>query len=145
MGHALDYDDVHSDVRGHPSSVILPALFALASGREISGKSFLDAYIIGVEFMARLGQAVGTASYLKGWHNTSLLGGVAATFAGARLLGFTPAETQNAVGIAVSQAGGLRVQFGTEMKPLHAGLAAQQAVQSIEWTQQDFRRDRNSS
>ena len=139
MGHALDYDDVHSDVRGHPSSVILPALFALASGREISGKRFLDAYIIGVEVMARLGQAVGTASYLKGWHNTSLLGGVAATFAGARLLGFTPAETQNAVGIAVSQAGGLRVQFGTEMKPLHAGLAAQQAVQSIEWTQQNFR------
>ena len=138
MGHALDYDDVHSDVRGHPSSVILPVLFSLASGREISGKIFLDAYILGVEVMARLGQAVGTASYLKGWHNTSLLGGVAATFAGARLLGLTAAETRNAVGIAVSQAGGLRVQFGTEMKPLHAGLAAQQAVQSLEWTQQDF-------
>ncbi|SFE54419.1 MmgE/PrpD family protein [Trichococcus pasteurii] len=138
MGHALDYDDVHSDVRGHPSSVILPVLFALASGREISGKSFLDAYIIGVEVMARLGQAIGTGSYLKGWHNTSLLGGVAATFAGARLLGFTVAQMRNAVGIAVSQASGLRVQFGTEMKPLHAGLAAQQAVQSIEWTQQDF-------
>jgi len=138
LGHALDYDDVHSDVRGHPSSVILPALFALSSGREISGKCFLDAYIVGVEVMARLGQAVGPASYLKGWHNTSLLGGVAATFAGARLLGFTAVETRNAVGIVVSQAGGLRVQFGTQMKPLHAGLAAQQAVQSIEWTQQDF-------
>ena len=138
MGHALDYDDVHSDVRGHPSTVILPTLFALASGREISGKQFLDAYIIGVEVMARLGQAVGTASYLQGWHNTSLIGGVAATFAGARLLGFTAAETQNAVGIAASQAAGLRVQFGTEMKPLHAGLAAQQAVQSIELTQQGF-------
>jgi len=139
LGHALDYDDVHSDVRGHPSSVILPALFALASGRDISGKKFLDAYVIGVEVMARLGQAVGTASYLKGWHNTSLLGGVAAAFAGARLLGFTVGEMQNAVGIAVSQAGGLRVQFGTETKPLHAGLAAQQAVQAVEWTEQDFR------
>lgn len=138
MGHALDYDDVHSDVRGHPSSVILPVLFALSSGRDISGKQFLNAYIIGVEVMARLGQAIGTASYLNGWHNTSLLGGIAATFAGGRFLGFTPAEIQNAVGIAVSQASGLRVQFGTEMKPLHAGLAAQQAVQSIEWTQQDF-------
>ncbi|HRG31547.1 MAG TPA: MmgE/PrpD family protein, partial [Trichococcus flocculiformis] len=66
MGHALDYDDVHSDVRGHPSSVILPALFALAAGREISGKQFLDTYIIGVEVMARLGQAFGTISYLQG-------------------------------------------------------------------------------
>src|ERR1700761_4870075 len=27
--HALDYDDVHSSVRGHPSAVLLPALFAL--------------------------------------------------------------------------------------------------------------------
>lgn len=112
--------------------------FALAAGQEISGKQFLDAYIIGVEVMARLGQAFGTISYLQGWHNTSLLGGVAATFAGARLLGFTVAETQNAVGIAASQAAGLRVQFGTEMKPLHAGLAAQQAVQSIRLTSKDF-------
>lgn len=139
MGHALDYDDVHSDVRGHPSSVILPALLALASGRDISGKKFLDAYIIGVEVMARLGQAVGTACYLKGWHNTSLLGGVAAAFAGAYMLGLTAEEMRNAVGIAVSQAAGLRVQFGTETKPLHAGLASQQAVQAVEWTQQDFR------
>ena len=138
MGHALDYDDVHSDVRGHPSSVILPTLFALSSGHEISGKSFLDAYIIGVEVMARLGQAIGTTSYLQGWHNTSLLGGIAATFAGGYLLEFPAADMMNAVGIASSQAAGLRVQFGTEMKPLHAGLAAQQAVQSIELTQQGF-------
>jgi 2-methylcitrate dehydratase PrpD len=139
MGHALDYDDVHSDVRGHPSSVILPTLFALSSGHEISGKRFLDAYIIGVEVMARLGQAIGTTSYLQGWHNTSLLGGVAATFAGGYLLAFSAADMMNAVGIASSQAAGLRAQFGTEMKPLHAGLAAQQAVQSIELTAQDFR------
>ncbi len=138
MGHALDYDDVHSDVRGHPSSVILPALFALSSGQKVSGKRFLDAYIIGIEVMARLGQAIGTTSYLQGWHNTSLLGGVAATFAGAYLLAFSAADMLNAVGIASSQAAGLRVQFGTEMKPLHAGLAAQQAVQSIALTQQGF-------
>ena len=138
MGHALDYDDVHSDVRGHPSSVILPALFALSSGQKVSGKRFLDAYIIGIEVMARLGQAIGTTSYLQGWHNTSLLGGVAATFAGAYLLALSAADMLNAVGIASSQAAGLRMQFGTEMKPLHAGLAAQQAVQSIELTQQGF-------
>ncbi|HYS68161.1 MAG TPA: MmgE/PrpD family protein, partial [Paraburkholderia sp.] len=32
-GHALDYDDVHSSVRGHPATVLLPALFALAQTR----------------------------------------------------------------------------------------------------------------
>src|SRR5476651_280712 len=30
-GHALDYDDFHPDFRGHPSTVILPTLFALAA------------------------------------------------------------------------------------------------------------------
>lgn len=67
-----------------------------------------------------------------------MIGGVAATFCGSPIAQVPAAETQNAVGIAASQAAGLRVQFGTEMKPLHAGLAAQQAVQSIELTQQGF-------
>ena len=31
-GHALDYDDVQAGVRGHPSTVILPALFTAAEG-----------------------------------------------------------------------------------------------------------------
>lgn len=41
--------------------------------------------------MTRLGQAIGTKSYLQGWHNTSLLGGIAATFAGGYLLAFSAA------------------------------------------------------
>ena len=138
MGHALDYDDVHSDVRGHPSTVILPALLALAADRGIAGERFLEAYIIGVEVMARLGRTIGTDSYLKGWHNTSLLGGIAATAAGGFLLQLTAEEMANAIGLAATQAGGLRVQFGTETKPLHAGLAAQVAVSAIELTELDF-------
>ena len=139
MGHALDYDDVHSDVRGHPSTVILSALLALAADRGIAGERFLGAYIIGVEVMARLGRTIGTDSYLKGWHNTSLLGGIAATAAGGFLLNLPLEEMANAIGLAATQAGGLRVQFGTETKPLHAGLATQVAVSAIELTEQDFK------
>src|SRR5882762_5274420 len=35
-GHVLDYDDVHSSVRGHPTTVIVPALLALASEVRLS-------------------------------------------------------------------------------------------------------------
>ncbi|MDQ0049433.1 2-methylcitrate dehydratase PrpD [Paenibacillus polymyxa] len=139
IGHALDFDDVHSDVRGHPSTVILPVLFSLAASKsakkDLHGKRLLASYIIGVEVMARLGQAIGKDHYAKGWHNTGTLGAVAAAVAGAYFLGMSHQEMCRVIGLAATQASGLRVQFGTEAKPLHAGLAAQAALQSILFTE----------
>nr|WGD70104.1 MmgE/PrpD family protein [Bacillus subtilis] len=37
----------------------------------------------------------------------------------------TQEELEKAIGFAATQSAGMRVQFGTEMKPSHAGLAAQ--------------------
>ena len=56
LGHYLDYDDVNQTVRGHPSTVLYPALMAVASLRPVTGKRFLAAYVIGAEVMARLAQ-----------------------------------------------------------------------------------------
>lgn len=39
QAHLLDYDDVHSDVRGHPSAVILSALLAVGEP-EMPGNRF---------------------------------------------------------------------------------------------------------
>ena len=77
QAHLLDYDDVHADVRGHPSAVILSALFAsidLTSADKIDGRRFLTAYVIGIEIMARLGQALNPSHYIRGWHSTATLG-----------------------------------------------------------------------
>lgn len=163
MGHALDYDDVHTEVRGHPGTVILPALFALggpdgpvrsgesrqgtdrgrvdveptARGEEpargASGRRLLEAYVLGVEAMARLALALTGAHYERGFHNTATAGVLAATLAGAYLRGYTPQLACRALGLAASQAGGLRVHFGSEAKPLHAGLAASAAVRSLQF------------
>lgn len=127
--HALDFDDFHRDFRGHPGAVILPALLALAPEiPDLSPDTFLDAWIVGVEMAGRLGLAAGNNHYLNGFHNTSTLGTLAATAAIARLVNASEADTVSMLSAATSLAGGLRVQFGTEMKPLHAGLAAQAAV-----------------
>ncbi|WP_392565084.1 MmgE/PrpD family protein [Utexia brackfieldae] len=80
QAHLLDYDDVHEQVRGHPSAVILSALLSQIPLTqpdlpELTGKRFLAAYIIGIEVMARLGEAIGDGHYRKGWHNTATLGG----------------------------------------------------------------------
>ncbi|ALS26411.1 MmgE/PrpD family protein [Paenibacillus sp. 32O-W] len=130
MGHALDYDDVHSQVRGHPSTVILPALLAVCDAGT-TGRRFLEAYIIGVEAMARIAQALTNEHYERGFHNTGTTGVLAATLAGAYLKSYSVEKACLALGFATTQASGLRVHFGTETKPLHAGLAASSAVRAL--------------
>ncbi|WP_442799396.1 MmgE/PrpD family protein [Pantoea vagans] len=133
-GHALDYDDFHADFRGHPSVVILPALFAWQRVQPKSLEHFLDAYVTGVEMAGHLGLAVSQQHYALGYHNTATLGTLAAAAALARLLGMKSDATANLLGIAATQASGLRAQFGSAVKPLHAGFAAERAVTAAQLT-----------
>ncbi|MEC5344563.1 MmgE/PrpD family protein [Brenneria populi] len=138
-GHALDFDDFHPDFRGHPSTVILPALLAFAGQRDaVAPERFLDAYVTGVEMAGRLGLAAGARHYLQGFHSTGTLGGLAAAAALARLIHADAPQTLNMLGIAASQAAGLRFQFGSAVKPLHAGLAARAAVSAAQLTLAGF-------
>ncbi|AWB25509.1 MmgE/PrpD family protein [Methylobacterium currus] len=123
-GHVLDYDDVHASVRGHPTVVILPALLALAGTRPVAARDLIAASIVGLEAMARLGLALGSRHYETGFHATATLGTVGAAAAVAHLLRFPPDTTAVALGLAATQSAGLRLQFGTDAKPLHAGLAS---------------------
>ncbi|WP_336777613.1 MmgE/PrpD family protein [Pantoea sp. USHLN256] len=136
--HALDYDDFHADFRGHPSVVILPALFAWQQHQPTELDDFLDAYVIGVEVAGRLGLAVSQQHYALGNHNTATLGTVAAAAALARLIGTDTSATATLIGIATTQASGLRAQFGSAVKPLHAGFAAERAVTAAQLTLAGF-------
>ncbi|MFC3123741.1 MmgE/PrpD family protein [Pseudoroseomonas globiformis] len=131
LGHALDYDDVQAGVRGHPSTVILPALLAAAEADGGTATALLDAYVVGVEAMARLGRAMGHGHYEAGFHNTATLGPIGAAAAVARLRGLDAGRTAQALGIAATQSAGLRLQFGSEIKPLHAGLAARSGLLAV--------------
>ncbi|MCI4214398.1 MmgE/PrpD family protein [Dickeya dianthicola] len=138
-GHALDFDDFHSGFRGHPGTVILPALLALAGEQPaVTEEQFLVAYAIGVETAGRLGLAAGPRHYSQGYHNTATLGAIAAAAAACRLTGATPDQTANALGLAASQAAGLRAQFGSAMKPLHAGLAARAGLSAVQLASAGF-------
>ena len=127
-GHALDFDDVSGSVEGHPSVVILPAALATAELVGASGSELIEAYVIGVEVMSKLGLAMGAAHYQAGWHATSTLGTIGAAVAAARLLGLDADHVQMAIAIAVSEASGSRQNFGTMTKPFHAGHAARCGV-----------------
>ena len=128
IAHALDYDDTNHPAYAHPSTVIVPALFAVAPLAQSTGRELVTAYILGLEVMGKLGRALNTAHYKQGWHPTATFGTLAATVAASRLLRLTVEQATMALGIAASAAGGLRVNFGSMVKPLHAGYAARNGV-----------------
>ncbi|MGI2033471.1 MmgE/PrpD family protein [Rhizobium panacihumi] len=127
-GHVLDYDDVHASVRGHPTTVIIPALLALAAEREFSAETFVASYVVGLEAMARIGLSLGTKHYENGFHATATLGPIGVAAAICHLTGASVEETAIALGIAATQASGLRLQFGYDTKPYHAGMAARSGL-----------------
>lgn len=130
--HALDFDDVSWAMNGHPTVPLLPAAFAAAEAAGRSGADLLRAYVVGFEVEARLGQALGKPHYERGWHATSTLGVFGATAAAAVLLGLDAGALRRAFGIAASRASGTRGNFGTDTKPLHAGLAARAGLEAAE-------------
>ena len=127
--HALDYDDVHLSYIGHPTVAVLPAILALgeqlgASRRATSSppSSRATRRSAGSAWRWRPGH------YALGFHATATAGSFGAAAACARLMGLDPAKTAMALGIAATEAAGLKSMFGTMCKPLHAGKAAQNGL-----------------
>lgn len=137
-GHVLDYDDVHASVRGHPTTVIVPALLALASEERLSADRLIAGYIVGLEAMARLGLSLGMRHYENGFHATATLGTIGAAAAVAHVLGYSVAETATALGLAATHSSGLRLQFGHDAKPYHAGMAARSGLLSAKLAKAGF-------
>ena len=129
-GHVLDYDDVNTGMTGHPTAAVLPAVLALAESRNASGSEIIAAFVAGYETAARVGQLVAPGHYARGYHNTCSVGVVAAAAACARLLRLDVDAAARALGIAATQASGLKSQFGTQCKPFHAGVAGQNGLRA---------------
>lgn len=136
--HALDYDDTNHSIPGHPSVPVLPAVLAMGERLGASGADVLAAFAVGVETECKVGLFTGQDSYDRGWHSTSTTGVIGAAVGAARLAGFDVPAMRQVIGLAVSQASGVRENFGTMTKPFHAGRAAQSGVLAVELVQRGF-------
>lgn len=137
-GHVLDYDDVTSPLRGHPSVAMLPALAALAEAEGKGMQALCAAYVVGFEVMGRIGEGIGDEHYAKGWHATASIGLLGTTAACANLLGLSARATADALGLAVAQAAGCRENFGTDAKCFQAGHANRAALQAVLLAREGF-------
>ncbi|WP_428492371.1 MmgE/PrpD family protein [Rhodopila sp.] len=137
--HALDFDDVNLAMPGHPSVAILPALLALAEQRGAGGAEVLTAFVAGYELQCRIGRCIAPGHYDGlGFHATATVGSFGAAAACAHLLGLDADRFATALGIAGTQAAGLKSMFGTMCKPLHAGTAAHHGLMAAKLAARGF-------
>ena len=126
--NVLDFDDTHLATVIHPTSVVASALLALAEHRRISGAKFLHALALGIESACRVANAVGIAHYEKGGYITSTCGIFGAAVATGKALGLDAQHLNWALGIATTEASGLRMMLGSMAKCYNLGNAAKRGL-----------------
>ncbi len=127
--HYLDFDDEDfAKGIGHSSPPIMPAALAMGEYREINGKKLIEAIVAAVEAGGRIADSVRPDHYNIGWHGTATFGLFGACAAVAKIIGLSADKIVSSLGIAGTQAAGLRQSFGTMCKPFHAGKAASNGI-----------------
>jgi 2-methylcitrate dehydratase PrpD len=137
--HADDYDDTYHPTRFHPTAPVLSAVCALGEEKTgVSGADALAAIAVGTEVSLKLSHTIDKQHYLRGFHMTSTCGVFGATAGACNVLRLSADATTRAIGIAGSNSAGVRENFGTMVKPLHSGRAAENAVFAAELAEMDF-------
>jgi 2-methylcitrate dehydratase PrpD len=140
MSHVLDFDDQLPPI--HVSAPTIPAGLAISEWKGLSGKDFITAYVVGVDTEVRIYSALGgrrpRGHYARGWHLTSTMGTFGATAVAGKLLELDEGQMKHALGIAGTQAAGVREVFGTMNKALNPGKAALNGVMAALLAQKGF-------
>ena len=146
-GHAMDWDDTQLSkgedrlygLLTHPTIPPLASGIAVADKiKNVSGKKFIEAFVTGVEIECKLNEIINPNHYVKGFHSSGTFGTFGAVTTASKLLELNEEQYANALGIAVSLAAGIRVNFGTMTKPLHVGRAAENGVTAALLAQKGF-------
>ena len=133
FGHCLDYE-IQGFPPTHGTSSCLPSALALAeergaTGKTISGKTIIEAYVLGWEIQGRL-RAASAAAANPAFHPPGMVGPLGGAAASAKVLGLDTHQTQMALGIAASRSGGLTANTGTMVKATHPGNAARMGAEA---------------
>ena len=128
--HVLDLDDVYNPpgTTVHGSCSVWPAILAVADTRTVTGRDALASFAVGFEVETRVAHAAGQTHYDVGWHVTGTSGHVGAAAAAARTMGLGHKEIEHAIAAGATQAAGLRIMAGSDLKSMHPGKAAMDGV-----------------
>ncbi len=96
--NALDIDDGHRLIKGHPGAVIFPAVLAAAEQQEVGLQAFLTALVTAYEVAIRAGLAM--QRHYDYYHSSGAWGAVGAAAGAAKIFGLTEEETVCALATA---------------------------------------------
>jgi 2-methylcitrate dehydratase PrpD len=137
-GTFLEMDEGNRFAKGHPSIHALPAVWAMAEIKGLSGKAVMEALILGYEVGARIGIA---ASLRPDMHPHGTWGTVGAAAAVARLLGYDAAQIRETINVASSLtlASSKRTMLeGGTVRNAYAGISNRMALMAIDLVETGF-------
>lgn len=135
-GALLQIHDGFGGGGNHPSSSIIPALWASREGRGL--QEILLPAVIGYEVACRIAKCSHPAQTLAGAAPTSTTGAIGSAAAVGRLLGLDQGTLANAISIAAFSAPVAAMRGLTEhgsVVPVHGGLAARTAIEAVRLAQ----------
>lgn len=117
----------------HSCAAVLPAVLAAAEyigPDKVDGETLLTAIIVGFEVGPRVGLCMnGNKLLAKGWHTPGIFGPFPASVSAGRVLGLSPEQHYQALGIAAPQAAGIMAsQFGSMVKRMLSAKASQSGL-----------------
>lgn len=120
----LDQSSPHGSLV-HPQPPMISAALAVAEGKELRGRDFITAVLLGFDIEVRIAMAV-NPSHMgeRGFHATGTCGTFGAATAAGKLMKLSEQQMVHALGIAGTQAAGLTISLETFSRSLHAGKAA---------------------
>lgn len=129
------FDDTHLKTITHPTAPVAAAAMAtvdalVRQGQAPSGQDLLLALVLGIEIECRLSNAVladGAGADLA-WYVTGVSGGVGAAVAVGRLLGLDHRQLVSAIGLAATQACGVRSTHGSMATAYVPAVAARNGL-----------------
>jgi 2-methylcitrate dehydratase PrpD len=98
LANALDFDDGHREVKGHPGAVVIPAVLAAGERAGAGAEAMFAAAAVGYEVAIRAGLNQHRMS--GAYHGSGSWGAVGAAAAAARLEGLDAGRLRHALGLA---------------------------------------------
>ena len=113
------------------AAVVVPAALAAAAVTETAGeREVVDAVALGMEATARVALGLGLSFYRRGWDLTCIAGRIGGAIAAGRVLGCDVVALQHAVGIAATEAAGLRRAARGELGSVQVAKAGWDALEA---------------
>jgi 2-methylcitrate dehydratase PrpD len=141
LAHGLDYDDTLEEAIVHTGSCAWMTALAAAEAERATGKTLLEAAIVGTETLCKIGLVAPGKFHARGFHPTAICSTFGAAAAAGKIYGLSDDQWVDAFGLCGSQSSGI-IEYladGTWTKRMHPGWSAHGGVVACLLAQEGFR------